>query len=504
MSVLSLDSAPEAFISNASIRREVHRAVTQGKLRKLATRLYTRNLIDTPETIIRRNLWPIVGGYFPGALIADRTAIENRPADDGSICLIADTSRTIALPGLVLRPRSGAGPLPDDRSFIAGLYLSSPARAMLENIRPSRGRDGLVSRTLGRKAIEERLELLIRRSGEDEINRLRDQIKAIAPFLGLEDEARALDAMIGALLGTRETTLETPAGKARQAGLPYDPKRLELFLALHRALRDWPPATRPARLYTDQQRATFAFYESYFSNFIEGTEFEVEEAAEIVFHGVMPVTRLADAHDILGTYRMAADPIAANHTAGSANELGQLLKACHAVIMGGRPDLNPGHFKSKGNLAGATVFVAPELVAGTLNQGYAVLQSLEAPFPRAAFMMFLVAEVHPFADGNGRTCRLMMNAELSAAGEQRIIIPTVFRNNYLAALNALSHSATPEPLIRVLDFAWRWTAAIDWQDVEATRRELEACHAFVKPGVADEQGIRLKMPGDLVSFKGAQ
>lgn len=120
---------------------------------------------------------------------------------------------------------------------------------------------------------------------------------------------------------------------------------------------------------------------------------------------------------------------------------------------------------------------------------------LEAPFQRAVFMMFLVAEVHPFADGNGRTSRLLMNAELSAAGEQRIIIPTVFRNNYLASLNALSHNATPEPLIRVLDFAWRWTAAIDWQDVETARRELEACNAFIKPDHADNQGVRLKMPG---------
>ena len=502
MSVLSIDSAPEAFVSNADIRREVHRAVTQGKLRKLATRLYTRNLIDTPETIIRRNLWQIVGGYFPGALIADRTAIENRPAEDGSICLIANTSRKIALPGLVLRPRIGTGALPDDRPFIAGLHLSSPARAMLENMRPSRGRDGLVSRTLGRKLIEERLELLISRGGEDEINRLRDQIKALAPTLDLEEESRALHTMIGALLGTHETTLKTPSGKARQAGQPYDPKRLELFQALHRALRNWPPVTRAARLHTNQQRATFAFYESYFSNFIEGTEFEVEEAVEIIFHNVMPASRPADAHDILGTYRMASDPIEAKRTAGNAGELSRLMKACHAIIMGGRPDMNPGHFKSKGNRAGATVFVAPDLVAGTLNQGYAVLQSLEAPFPRAVFMMFMIAEIHPFADGNGRTARLMMNAELSAAGEQRIIIPTVFRNNYLAALTALSNSGIPDPLIRVLDFAWRWTTAIDWQDVEATRRELESCNAFVNPALADEQGLRLKMPGDLVSFQG--
>ena len=33
--------------------------------------------------------------------------------------------------------------------------------------------------------------------------------------------------------------------------------------------------------------------------------------------------------------------------------------------------------------------------------------------------MFLVSEAHPFADGNGRTARIMMNAELIAAGQER-------------------------------------------------------------------------------------
>jgi Fic family protein len=44
--------------------------------------------------------------------------------------------------------------------------------------------------------------------------------------------------------------------------------------------------------------------------------------------------------------------------------------------------------------------------------------------------MFVVAEVHPFTDGNGRTARLAMNQFLTQAGLTRIIIPTVYRNDY--------------------------------------------------------------------------
>ena len=57
-----------------------------------------------------------------------------------------------------------------------------------------------------------------------------------------------------------------------------------------------------------------------------------------------------------------------------------------------------------------------------------------------------------------------MNAELGAVGEQRIVIPIVYRDNYLQGLRALSRNANPQPLIRVLDFAQAYAAAIDWSE----------------------------------------
>ena len=71
-------------------------------------------------------------------------------------------------------------------------------------MRPSRARSGLLARTLPRRAIEERLDTLIRRSGEEAVNRLRDEIRAAGLALDMEGEAADLDALIGALLGTRK------------------------------------------------------------------------------------------------------------------------------------------------------------------------------------------------------------------------------------------------------------------------------------------------------------
>lgn len=491
----ALGRLPEAFVSETSMSREVSRAVRSGKLRKLASRLYTRNLTDAPEAIVRRNLWTIVAGYFPGALIADRTALENAPASDGSVCLISERGADVHLPGVTLRPRRGQGAQKADKPFIGGLFLSSTARAYLENMRVTRARGGLVPRTLRRPEIEARLDTLIRQAGEDDVKRLRDETRALAPVLGMEREAADLDALIGTLLGTRDAALHAPEAIARQKGAPYDPDRLVLFQELYAALRNTPPVTRFASERTSQSAATLAFFEAYFSNFIEGTEFDVAEASRIVFEGVIPTDRPEDAHDVLGTWRIVSDDQEMRRTPEDVASFARILKQRHAMIMASRLDKGPGTFKSSGNRAGQTVFVFPDLTAGTLAQGFDLYRSLETPFQRAVFLMFLVSEVHPFADGNGRTARIMMNAELIAAEEERIVVPTVYRSEYLSALKALSQNGRPEPLIRVLDYAQRWTATVPWSTVDATSQELTACNAFLDSAVAEREEKRLLMPG---------
>jgi hypothetical protein len=481
---------PEAFVSSAELATAVAREVKAGRLRKLASRLYTRNLKDAPEKIVQRNLWPLVAAYLPGALIADRTALENRPAADGSVFLIADHKRNISLPGVTLRPRKGPPPLESDRQFIAGLRIASPARAFLENMRASRAREG-VARTLPKREIEERLDELLRHSGETAIQRLRDDARQVAAQLRLPEEFQRLDALVGTLLGTRKAALDSPIAIARAAGMPYDPHRMELFQRLFAELAGTAPVTRLAR---PADGPALPFFEAYFSNFIEGTEFAVDEAADIVFKGHIPKARPEDAHDVLGTWRVVSDRNEMSRLPGNSTELIALLKSRHFRIMEGRPDKGPGRFKPEPNRAGSTTFVTPELVEGTLAKGFEIYRGLTSPLHRAIFMMFLISEVHPFADGNGRVARIMMNAELVAAGENRIIVPTVYRNNYLLALKALSQNGVPGALVRVIDFAQKYTTAVDFSDLDRARLVLDRTHAFADPNEADAAGIRLVLP----------
>jgi hypothetical protein len=481
---------PEVFVSTADLASAVSREVKLGKLRKLGSRLYTRNLTEKPERIIQRNLWPLVGAFLPGALIADRTALENRPAVDGSIFLISDHKRDIALPGVTLRPRKGPAPLASDRPFIGSLRIASQARAFLENMRPSRARAG-IARTFSKREIEERLDDILRHSGESALQRLRDEARDIAGTLGLTDEFQRLDGLIGSLLGTRDAQLESPVGIARAAGLPYDPQRLDLFQRFFTELAGTAPVIRLTR---PTDGLALPFFEAYFSNFIEGTEFAVDEAADIVFKGHIPKGRPEDAHDVLGTWKVVSDQHEMSRLPRTYDELIDLLKSRHALIMQGRPDRGPGRFKADPNRAGSTLFVAPELVTGTLSKGFEIYRALTSPLHRAIFMMFLIAEVHPFADGNGRAARIMMNAELVAAGENRIIVPTVYRNNYLMALKALSQNGITGALVRAMDFAQRYTAAIDFADLDRARSMLEKTHAFADPNEADRDGVRLVLP----------
>lgn len=159
-----------------------------------------------------------------------------------------------------------------------------------------------------------------------------------------------------------------------------------------------------------------------------------------------------------------------------------------------RPSARPGAFKDTPNRAGATNFVHPDLVAGTLVEGFRFHEGLPPGLARAIFMMFLVSEVHPFADGNGRVARVLMNADLTNVGQQRIVVPLSYRDNYLQGLRALSRNGDARPLIRILDVAQRYAAAIDWSNLEDAEQALEETNAFVRPDEVEETGRRLQLP----------
>ncbi len=475
------DASPfaEVFLGTSENALVLHRQVEAGSLRRIAKGLYTTNLTEAIEAVVARNLWRIVDLLVPGAVVAYRTAFEMRPAG-GRVYLVGHGRNEIELPGLEIRVSKGPGPLPGDAPYLSNLHLASRARALLECLKPTRARGG-VARGFDRVTIEEYLDRELRISGEARLNLLRDEARALAPKLDAASEFETLDAMIGALLGTRKTELSSPVAAARAAGEPYDPQRLDLFQTLHAALVQWPIRPRPDVLPTDREFANVAFFDAYFSNFIEGTRFKIDEAREIVFEGKIPAARPRDAHDVLGTYHLVGNRAAMSRGVrdiGEVEEFFDRLTAAHAEILGARPDNRPGRFKEDANQAGQTTFVSPELVRGTLRHGITMARSLEAPFARAAMMMFVLSEVHPFDDGNGRIARAFMNAELISGGQRRILIPISFRGEYLTGLRTLSRQGHSDVYLKVLDHAQEYTWRIDFSDYERALATLTETEAF--------------------------
>jgi hypothetical protein len=315
------------------------RAIGRGEARRIGRGIVTTNVRAPLDQVVRRNWAPIAAHLVPGATVVDRTFFDGGPAADGTVVLDvgpAGTRRTaaITLPGLRIVTRPGPGPIAGDVPFTHGLHYSGQVRAYLDNLKPSRAR-GSIRRTLTPGEIGERLARMMTAGGPDAVQRLRDDARELAPTLDAEDEARTLDQIIGTLFGTRDAPLRSRTAKAMRDGRAFDDRRITLFASLQRALLGEAPAPLRMPRERDEERI-FAFFESYFSNYIEGTRFTVEQATDIVFGGIVPEQRPADAHDIQGTYELIYPPAADVRTPKTADELVSLLAERHRILMAGR------------------------------------------------------------------------------------------------------------------------------------------------------------------------
>ncbi|MBK8567061.1 MAG: Fic family protein [Saprospiraceae bacterium] len=464
--------------SDKLVSKQLSKLEKAGKIRKIAARIYTPNFTDSPETLVRRNLFTILGRLYPGAVLSHRSALEFQPTTAGHVFLTYTYTKKILLPGITLRFMQGHGRIEGDNPLSGELYASQLERALLENLQPSR-QSGPESKTCPLSEVENRLEQVARTRGENGLNELRDKARGIALQLGMEAEFEKLNKLIGAMLASRPSNLlSSPLAMARAFGNPYDPARMELFEKLFVALKQQEFPDLPERNTSDRSFRNFAFFEAYFSNYIEGTEFELEDAMHIIETNLPMPARSEDSHDVLGTYKLVSSREEMRTVPETPTALLDILLYRHKLLLSARSSKNPGQFKDKNNRAGDSFFVDHLLVKGTLIKGFDYYQALTHPFPKAAYMMFLISEVHPFLDGNGRMARVMMNAELVKQGQSKIIIPTVYRDDYMVALRRLTRQHDPAAYLRMLQRAHEFSATIIGEDMDSMKILLEKSNAF--------------------------
>ncbi len=464
--------------------KEFSKLAKEGKIRRLYQGIYTKNLKDPIENITLTHWMDITPAVVKQGVLSHRTAIDLKPAMLGKQFIVFVTStynKTITLPGLTIAVSRG-----DNKQFLErilpGLEKSNIPRALLENLSIVKSTKYKGIKTIGVSGVEDFLAKELRFRHEEALNQIRDEAKSIAQTLGYTREYKKLNDIVSALLATHsnDNLLQSKFAKAISQKKPFDSNRINLFEELIIYLKKCRFLERD---YTYQKTSfnNLSFYESYFSNFIEGTEFLIEEAEEIVFKGKEIDNRHADSHDILANFRLNSDFSEMNITPKSADELVSILKTRHAYLMKERPEKRPGHFKIKPNKAGNTYFVLPEEVSGTLSQGFEQYQTLNDGLEKAVFMHFLISEIHPFDDGNGRLARIMMNAELVRSGLYKIMIPSVHRDNYLNGLRLASRDHEFRLYCKVIDQAQAYTASINWLDYGEAREKIEQDNANLFP-----------------------
>jgi len=460
---------------------KISKLLRDNKIKKIAPRLYTINFDEEPPEIIRRNILDIIGNLYPGALLSHRSAFEFKPTSTNQLFVTHSYTKKVKLPGVTINFLKGKGPVDGDNKFVADLFISSKERAFLENLRISK-KVGPYSKTLSIPQIEEKLDDILRIHGEDELNRVRDKARKLSVVLEMQKEFSSLNKIISALLTTKPSKiLKSDLGISRAIGLPFDRNRIELFEILFNYLHNNEYKVRPENNLTPNSFRNFAFFEAYFSNYIEGTVFEVSEAKKIIDTGVPLPARDDDSHDILGTYQLVSNRSSMRSLPATSEELLHLLRKRHGILLSSRKAKNPGKFKEKNNRAGNTHFVDYKLVRGTLTKGFDFYNILSSSFARAAFMMFLLSEVHPFDDGNGRIARVMMNAEFVSKNHCKIIIPTVFRDDYLLTLKRLTRQNDPLPYVEMLSKAHKFSENLNFENYNDLYKYLEEHNAFYEP-----------------------
>jgi hypothetical protein len=428
------------------------------------------------ELRVRSNWQTLAGTVAPGAVVSHISAMTSGLLADRSVVLTHPTQskKRIQLPGLTLVMVAGPGPLPGDLPIgNTGLYWAGRARWLVENLGKQAGRRA------GRDAVEERLVSILSVSGERALNEIRDQAMALAEPLSAHKSVELLRTIIGALLGTHvRGKLHTRAGQLVAQGMAVDVQRMTLFENLAAHLRGAALARIENRCSAGTARHHFAFVESYFSNYVEGTKFDIEQARDIVMHNHVIADRPKDSHDILGVFRLATTSPYRNSPPVAGEDFLPGLQAWHEEMLRMRPEAHPGRLKERVNYAGTTEFVRPEHVRGTLLEGSRLALSVPEGLARAIYYAFLVSEVHPFDDGNGRLCRLVMNAELSRVGLNRIIIPTLFHPQYVDCARALTRSSNADGFVRSLERMVIWCSEFDYEDLDALIATLRASNAF--------------------------
>ena len=160
-----------------------------------------------------------------------------------------------------------------------------------------------------------------------------------------------------------------------------------------------------------------------------------------------------------------------------------LIKETHAILTAGTYDENryiqqgerPGAFKKHDYVTGIEeVGSLPEDVEHDMQELLATLQELAGkdPLKTATYFHVRFEYIHPFADGNGRVGRTLLNYLLMTRDHPPLIVYDEDKRDYYAALEQYDRNEDYQPMYAFLkkETIRTWEKALE-RDRQRTQRE---------------------------------
>jgi hypothetical protein len=462
----------------SAVARSVQRRCVAGELARLAPGLYVLDRDPQAQAALVREHWVrILGELVPGAVVSYRSAYGAAPAE--GVLILSHPSRfnrTIRLPGLRVALVKGPGALPGDAPLGSGaLHLASMQRMLLENLTRPRGAEG---RSRGEAAVRQRLEqILAAGDGALALDRVRSEARSLAGPLNMSRELVRLEQLIDGLLSPPEDSASAGAGAGEA-----DPGCIAMLQALaHRLRRQrWPRWEAVATGQPD--RAHQALVEAWFECFDAASLTAIRQACADVLAGKVGIASAAPMRELLSVFKLAASSPLSDSVPPFGDWFAQGIRARHALLMRLVEPIRAGRFRTRDPSAPAAAAVPgrieAERIEGTLAAGSKLAIEVPEGLARAVFYSILLRRVQPFDRGSDKLAHLLMNAELSSVGQARIVVPTRMREHLQIAGERLLRQGDPERYIRLLVALQRWSATLDFSDLNRLLARLAAMRAF--------------------------
>ena len=178
---------------------------------------------------------------------------------------------------------------------------------------------------------------------------------------------------------------------------------------------------------------------TYTSNAIEGNTLTLRETAELIEHGITvggkPLRDHLEAVDhynaVLWMREFAAKDSRIDETT---------VREMHRrIVFRSQPEIAGIFSTQPRRIAGSPVIFPNPVKIPHLMKEYGEWLGMIPPDPAASFdAHYRLAAIHPFADGNGRTARLLMNLLLLRQGYPPVAVRPEDRKSYLDALEYAS------------------------------------------------------------------